>query len=433
MKEILSLVCREVLYVSTNLTMMVLFMNHIFVKRRSPKILIAFLVGKVLLINIFFRVLLLWIPENATIKGICLISATFIGLSSYLFLQYTYKAELIVIIISGIICEILAVCMGNLFSVFLNLISGREMLILDTEFHMIDLLFPVLSVLTIPIACKVLEPLFARLRSWKVKHKIPFFAGIGIYFLTGVYTNLGGFEKSTLFQWFYVITMALLLFWWYVQFFYRKVRREKEYLKKQQKLSKLEYGAITLQIEKMEMAQKTISEQMQKIMEIPEDAEGRTQHLERYIKSLKKQKETIMQGMFCDSWLLDSVLCHQMMKCRDRNIIADFRLWNYKKGMIQEENLAELVHYLLETFLSNEDTEKIFLYMASIKGQLVIWAGYVRGDSRQQEKEDEGHGRKAYGQNRISNRKIRKYMRRHQITISRKREGCQMKVNIIIE
>lgn len=415
MNEILPTAFREVIYVSTNLTMMVLFMNRIFEKRHSPKVLIAFLIGKVLLINVFFRILLQWIPESVTIKGISLIASAFIGLSSYLFLHYTYKAELIVIIISGIICEILAVCMGNLFSAVLNLISDRDILLLDTKFHIIDLLFPPLSVLTIPIACKVLEPFFARLRNWKVKHKTPFLIGIVIYFLAGVYTTLGALDESTFFHWFYIIAFAILLFWWYVQFFYRKVRREKEYLKKQQKLAKLEYGVIALQIEKMEVAQKTINEQMHRIMEIPEDVPGRTQHLEHYIKGLKKQKEAIMQGMFCDSRLLDSVLCYHMMKCRDRNITADFRLWSYEKGIVREESLAELVHYLLEIFLSDADTEQIFLHMASIKGQLVIRAGYVCGNSR------------------ISNRKIRNYMRRHQVTISRKREGCQMKLNIIIE
>ena len=101
--------------------------------------------------------------------------------------------------------------------------------------------------------------------------------------------------------------------------------------------------------------------------------------------------------------------------------------------MVPEDHLAELVHYLLEVFLSDANTKQISLHMASIKGQLVIRAGCICEKHRQPGKTDKDRSGKAYGQNRISNRKIRKYMKGHPTTISRKKEGFQTEVTIIIE
>lgn len=415
MSESTAIAIREIIFVSTNLALLLIVMDQIFKRKRSIAIPICFCVSKLLIINVFFHFFLQEeMQTNEFVQAACVLISSAISLSAYFVFWYTYQADLVKIMVVGMLGDATATCMGYVYNICINLISGRSLFEIETPVQPADALFPVLLILTTPGLCKCLRWIRVRVQNWKVKHKRSLLSLIGSFLVAGVYTNILGLEKSTIISYLCIVIMVIFFFVFYIRVYYRKVAKEKEYLKKQQKFSKMKYSAITIQIEQMERAQKEINEQMKKIMEISESTDGRTQLLERYVKGLKMQSSAIMHGMFCDSWLLDSVLSYQMLKCQERNISADFQLYGYQKGMIREVDLAELMHYLLEIFIEATDVNTVVFKMASIKGQLII---QIIGDGKDI---------------RVSKRKMQRFVRGYQMVINKRKmyEKTELKITM---
>lgn len=415
MSENLAIGIREIIFVGTNLTLLLIVMDQIFKRKRSIAIPICFCASKLLIINVIFHFFLLEeLQTDEFVQAACVLISSIIGLSAYFVFWYTYQAELVKIMVVGMLGDAIACCVGGVYNICINFISGRSLFEIDAPVHPADALFPVLLILTMPGLCKCLRWIRVRVQNWKVKHKRLLLSLMGSFLVVGVYTNILDLKKSVFSSYLCIVIMVFFFFMFYIRVYYRKVANEKEYLKKQQKFSKMKYSAITIQIEQMERAQKEINDQMKKMMEISESTDGRTQLLERYVKGLKMQSLAIMHGMFCDSWLLDSVLSYQMLKCQERNISADFQLYGYQKGMIREADLAELMHYLLEIFIEATDVKNVVFKMASIKGQLII---QIIGDGKDI---------------RVSKRKMQRFVRGYQMVVNKRKlhEKTELKITI---
>lgn len=404
--EVLSVMARDFLFVCTNVSMLLCFMDRMLERKRSFKVCIVFTIFKVLIINeLFLYVLVEEIHRKGILQNVYLCASAIISIALYFCCFYTFSDEPVKIMVVSAISEIIDVVVGSSFNIITNVLNGRPPMANYVPFQMYDLLFPVLFIIIVPIVCKVLEPFFRVIRKWEIKHKRIWLSIMIMYVFAAIHSTFAGYQQGTLEMYFLVVCIVGCILWGYGQLYYRKAALEKEYLQKQQRFSKLQYSAIALQVERMEQAQREINEQMQKIMAISDDIVQRTEVVECFIQGLKQQSQVVMQGMFCDSWFVDSVLCHQIEKCRERDIKVDFQLQGYKKGEIREEDLAELINYLLESVLGEQDIGWISLHVASVKRQLVL---DFKCDAKRI---------------RISKRKMRKYTKQYQIV-------CNLRIGV---
>lgn len=415
MKDIISMLAREFILSGTNITMLTIFSAHMLKRKKSYKWAIIINVLKILLVNLIIAVPYGEILRtNRIAQGIYVIVSIVFSLALYLVFFYTFEGQRVKIVVIATISEILAVSITNPINIGLNALRGASPLEDYTKLHVSDILLVVLAVFITPLICKVLEPIFKRLRTWEIKKKFLWTTLIVLYLSAAIHSYFVRFEQNVLEMYFIVALAMMCVFLWYTRLVYRKAAWEKEYLQKQQGLSKLQYSAVALQVEQMEQAHKEINEQMQAIMSLPEDEIQRTEAVEQFIRGLKQQSKAILQGMFCDSWFLDAVLCYQMMRCKEKQIDADFRLQEYRKGDVREENLAEVINYLLESVLEGKGVEKVSLHVAYIKGQLVL---VLTGDGTNVE---------------ISKRKIRRYMKGYQTVINKNIMNRKTKLKLTI-
>ena len=404
--EVMSVMARDFLFVCTNVSMLLCFMDRMLKRKRSFKVCIVFTIFKVLIINeLFLYVLVEEIHSKGMLQNVYLCTSAIISIALYFCCFYTFSDEPVKIMVVSAASEIIDVVVGSSFNIITNVLNGRPPMANYVPFQVYDLLFPVLFIVVVPLVCKVLEPFFKLIRKWEIKNKRIWLSIMIMYVFAAIHSNFAGYQQGTLEMYFLVVCIIGCILWGYGQLYYRKAALEKEYLQKQQRLSKLQYSAIALQVERMELAQREINEQMQKIMAISDDIVQKTEMVERFIQGLKRQSQVVMQGMFCDSWFVDSVLCHQMEKCRERDIKADFQLQGYKKGEIREEDLAELINYLLESVLGEQDTSWVSLHVAFVKRQLVL---DFKSDAKKI---------------RISKRKMRKYTKKYQVV-------CNLRIGV---
>lgn len=157
----------------------------------------------------------------------------------------------------------------------------------------------------------------------------------------------------------------------------RQVIREHDYLKAQQKLMRIHYDTIRQQINQMEQYQNTIHFQMKEILKLEDTAEG-NKKISDYLKKLKSEYLSITAGIYCDDWIVDSVLCYQSQSCREKGIETDFSFRDYKKGSLKEEDISEMLILLLDTFIQNNleqrPGKKISLTAGTVKKQMILRA-----------------------------------------------------------
>lgn len=397
-----------------NIIIGAIFMEHMMKRKHSLKIWLTYSAIKTFVMDsVFWCFLYEELQTNANVQSVFLILLTVFSVLNFIVLFYTYCEKYVKVMIVAIIAEMLDVILANLLVILVNVVSGREIMAYYVPFRVVDILYPIAIVVIIPLVCKVLEPMFRRIRNMQIKHTKIWFCIVVIYILMAMHSNFVSYQQGILEMYVLATGVVLCVILGYIRVYHQKVMWEKEYLEKQQRLAKMQYSAITLQIEKMERAQKEINEQIQRILEMPEHKK-KTTLIESYITGLKKQSDAITQGMYCASWFLDSVLCHQMLVSKERGIETRYQLQGYQKGTVREEDLAELVHYLLETYISDNTTKKVSLDMASLKGQLVI---QLKGDGKN---------------SCISKKKIRKYLKEYSFAMKQEyvNEITQVKITV---
>lgn len=415
MTQLILTMIRGFLFILVNVVMLTIFLEKMLKRKRSLKAWLMFSVSKIIIINMVFVILLQeQMQTNVQVQSIYLVVSTIISVLMYFLLFYTYDEEPVKAMLVATITEMLDIILCNVTIVPINLISGRATLDLYVPFRWVDILYPILIFgVAIPLSCKILRPIFNRIRNMKIKHPRIWYAVLAAYLMAAIHSNFISYKQSALEMYMIVTVLIVCILLAYVRTYHRKVLWEREFFRKQQHFAKMQYGLIESQIVKMEYSQKEIQEQMEKILLMTEQKENKTIAIENYIKELKQQSNLIIQGMYCDSWLLDSVLCYQMMAGKGKNIAMDYNLQAYQKGLISEENLAELVHYLLEVVVSDETTTRISLQIATMKGKLII---QLESDGKSLQ---------------ISKRKVRKYTKGYQLSIA-KRNDRGINLNIVM-
>lgn len=223
MMEMLSVMLREFLYVGTNMAMLTIFMEKMLKRKRSllPWITIGFF--KLGIINLIFTTML-WeqIHINGPLQTAYLILSSVFAVGLYFVVFYVYDEEPIKCMLVSVISEMLDVVIGSVFSMFINMLSKRTAFADNPGMQVYDLLFPILLVVTMPIVCKILEPMFRKVRRWKVKHKTIWSVVMVVYIVAALASNFITYKQSMLWMYFLVVIIVLILFFVYARLLHRK-------------------------------------------------------------------------------------------------------------------------------------------------------------------------------------------------------------------
>lgn len=360
------------LVLGTNITSMLVLTDVILKHRHSYKVIIIYVIVKSLIINVGCNMLFSDLIEtNKISQGIYLILVSVTAILTYLVMLYTYDEDFAKIAIICSATELIAMLLGNIGLAVSNLITGEELLSTTGILHATDVVIPLISWTLLFSLIKIGEPLWEKLRRWEVKHKKTIMTVFCIYIGFSIMSMFLSLDDYDIVFTFFCGIVAPAILIAYVNFFDYKTKQENEALKKRQSLTMMQYKAVVLEMKKMEQMQSKIETQMRTIVELSETAENKTEQIEQYIVSLKKHSEAIATGIFCDDWVLDSVLYHTMKACENKGIRTVFYLQGYQKNLNESEEFANYVRMLLDEAMDKTEKE-LSLRIATVKGRNII-------------------------------------------------------------
>lgn len=169
-----------------------------------------------------------------------------------------------------------------------------------------------------------------------------------------------------------IIMCCAYLFYQYQQ----HVRRQHQFLIRQQKLLEIHYKMMQEQFSQMEESVELLREQQSRIMNLEGGAGN--DRIAAYLEELRRQYQGIVAGGYCDDRLIDAVLCYQAGVCKRKQIAADFAVQKYDRGMIDERDLMQLLMQVLEYGIreclrgEKDGGRTLRLRASAVKNQLVI-------------------------------------------------------------
>jgi len=259
--------------------------------------------------------------------------------------------------------------LGCTIQIILHKITGYSEGGLGAPFTPVDLLVPLLTIWISSILVKLFDPLFRKIRSWQIKQEKIVMGVFLIYQIMGI-LSLQGEMTDTFSGMIYMFFFAVIwLFVSSIYYFHKKTKLENEALRKQHAIAKLQYEAVTLQIERLKQMQQEIQSQMEEVSVMNISAE-KTKEMESYIFKLKKQAESITAGIYCDDWYLDFVLCQLRKTGQEKGIQMNFYLQGYQTPN-NSETVATCLTTLWNTLLQKGITS-CSLRMVTVKGNTVM-------------------------------------------------------------
>ena len=374
-----------------------LFMNYMLVRRRNQTLRLIVIGIGVLIKNIVIAYLL---PnsrmDEQTVMEIQFIYAVSFSVITYVVLCYTFYGSILKLGMFQIIMET-----GQIFIVaailpLINWVEGRS------DLGSVGGLFQLPDILIIPVMFGLLQLVFSLLKPWQSRirnfeprHRIIMWGAVAVYFTAGIgstfikYTELGMFHTT-------VRTPAIVIFipgcavcvYMYIRY-REKTEQTNDFVHAQKELMELHYRSVNRQISKMEQEQKKIDAQMHEITAMAgrkEDSsrgEDYEERIQNYLRALKGKFDEIQSGIYCTDYLVDSVLCHMAEACRKKEIKASFAFQKYDRGVIPENELAEIFFQILdycvrESITYHEKNENqsqnpiLFLHAAALKKMLLL-------------------------------------------------------------
>lgn len=360
------------LYLSANIASMFLLCNAVMKRRRPLTALVIYTIFKTVIVNVVFRMFCdELIRTNELMRSIYLTLVSVFAILTYIMILYTFEEDFSKIAIVSVSAEMVAVGLGYMAKAITLLPIGESPFRENAPLRIMDFAAVILTILLTLIVLRVERKWIEKIRRWEVTRKKTIMVLFVIYLLFSIVSMYFSFERMIFLDGIASVIFSVILLVQFVNYFHRETLWKNDLLKKRQRLAQMQYEAIVLQMEKMEQMQKEIETQMQTVLKLSEDSENMTEQVERYIMSLKRHSENVTTGIFCNDWLLDSVLHSAKKKCQEKGIAAEFYLQGYQKEGVNSEKLAEDVHRLLETAMMQVNGE-LYLQIANVKGQIII-------------------------------------------------------------
>ena len=237
----------------------------------------------------------------------------------------------------------------------------------------------------------LLKPWLPKIRTFEPKHRRILWIVVTAYFLAGIASNFMNLVELGLFH-----TLALLpaiilsvpgcagAIWLYAGY-RRRIEQTNAFVHAQKELMELHYRSVNRQISKMEQEQKKMHEitAMAGRKEDSSRGEDYEERIQNYLRALKGKFDEIQSGIYCTDYLVDSVLCHMAEACRKKEIKVSFSFQKYDRGVIPENELAEIFFQILdycvrESIAYHENNENqsqnssLFLRAAALKKMLLL-------------------------------------------------------------
>ncbi len=360
------------LFLCTNVTQWVIYLNATMKRRRPLKVLIIYSFVKSLLVNVLFKTLIdnLFV-NNEIIKVIYSGVIILVAILTYVVLLYTFNEHFTKIAIIGMAVDVFASLIGYASILFTNLIAGKALFAVEPPLYPTDFLSPFIAFLFIHIVLKVIKRFEIRIKSWDVKYKKLTMSVFIVYMCYSFYSMNHDFDRNVdLIGAFSAMLFSYILVI-YVNHYHRTMIWENEMLKKQQFIAKMQYEGVVLQSEQIEHLQSEIDIQMEKVLQLSKNADNKSEQIKNYIVSLKQRAEDISVGMLCDDKYLDFVLYEAIQKCKTKGIETAFNLQGYKTNAQISKNLANDIKKILNDSVKKAK-KKINFSVATIKGNVII-------------------------------------------------------------
>ncbi len=360
------------LFLCTNVTQWVIYLNATMKRRRPLKVLIIYSFVKSLLVNVLFKTLVdnLFV-NNEIIKVIYSGVIILVAILTYVVLLYTFNEHFTKIAIIGMAVDIFASLIGYASILFTNLIAGKALFAVEPPLYPTDFLSPFIAFLFIHIVLKVIKRFEIRIKSWDIKYKKLTMSVFIVYMCYSFYSMSHDFDRNVdLIGAFSAMLFSYILVI-YVNHYHRTMLWENEMLKKQQFIAKMQYEGVVLQSEQIEHLQSEIDIQMEKVLQLSKNADNKSEQIKNYIVSLKQRAEDISVGMFCDDKYLDFVLYEAIQKCKAKGIETEFNLQGYKHDEQIGEKLSDDIQKMLDSNI-NKAKKKLLLSIATVKGKVII-------------------------------------------------------------
>lgn len=312
--NLLSICLHIIIFNTAGLSASVLIVCTLLPSKRSIKILIFFFIARTLVIYIGIRVFIKHYYEAADWypfldkSAVTIFSALMLLMFYYVFdtdFFKLYLATSLAEIIVSLPLELTFLSAGFI----LNTDRYRQIF---SEFTYWD--FPVVIAYLLLFTClyKFLKPFLKKYRLWEMKHKRFWAVIIFVYILIAFSIPLSGmanyFYESYIMALisFVVISITVL----YIHRSNHLLRTEFNYLNTQLYLIECYLPQLRSQIEQMESSHTVIDAQMREITGSAANQINNSR-IKAYLAEIQQAYKHIKAGIYCDNWLVDSVLCYE--------------------------------------------------------------------------------------------------------------------------
>ena len=304
-----------------------------------------------------------------------------LGVVTMFLMIATYQNESLKVIFAALLGEIYFTLVEMLAVVGVNCLEGKtDLLLIYDRLQPMDLLIPVLFGTGIVLLKLFGGRWLARYRDVRIRHRQLFWFAIVAYFIVAQTNGMivigqeAGLVTATGMPFIGIAVLLVVLLGLVYRDYRRQVRGESRFLSTQFQLLQTHYESIRTQMQRMEMCQKLVDEQMKEIVrrgedvaatascdpckdtaavaarcdEVAESGQQRKEVILRYLDDLRNEYQNISAGMYCQDWMVDAVLYTQIRAAKERGIKVDCNVQGYQRGADSQERLAQLLFTLFE-------------------------------------------------------------------------------------
>lgn len=282
-------------------------------------------------------------------------------LGNYFILYYTFKASLGKLIAVTWISETTSLIVPSLVLLLCNKVTGRSNSVYHfVPLHIIDILIPLSCVLYYKCLKKYMGKYLNKIRDLKFPRILEYILII-VCVINSAYSIYAHYLKTvkaqlvspSLLRLIIAVTIALFLFFLLIICLdHRKITIEKEYLTQEKSLLLSNQAAFDQQVLRSRETNRILGQQMEQFLasdvsQIPEH------QLQEYIGQLKKAYQDIKLGIYCNDFVIDSILSSEKERFEKDGITFSCTLPGYQRGTIDETDFSILLMIIFEAFHTN--------------------------------------------------------------------------------
>lgn len=374
-EELLLLSCslRLFLITVTNITAMTYLMSNVLEKKHSYKGLGCYTVLKTLIqACLLGHILQQYFAGAEWLRTLQIIVSLVVAFGNYAIFYWTFQGEFLRIAIVAFLGEMIACFFGFISVAIINMLERRtDMWSFAGPLQLLDFGIPVITLGSVYIFCKLVHPYLKKIGMVPLRFQKLLWIVFCVFIVIASKSTIGSWEtlsdpsKILLSLSIALILSVTLILWRYN----KRIVAEQSFLELSKKLMLTHYEMVGEQVLQMEKSQKIIDQQMKQIVELQSQAEM-NQKAKIYLQQLKREFEEIQAGMYCDDWLIDSILYTKSKEFARNGIELQCSVRLASRENVNEQELAQILLELLDIKKCRQG--KVELEIAKVKNQLII-------------------------------------------------------------